>query len=234
MSRAKHWRVFVQNHGNGDPGKYLGHRPLVGERAAEAALLQFWKDLYRDTASQKHSAVRQNAQGQIPGVRAKRVDPPIKYLGADTATAIERIVSNFACGNGGRFAKSGMGHRGIEKFVQSPEALPGKDVLAGNAVEILLQEQQKACFALITRSKISGSTFRRSGAMALPIPVKHRLAKAGSCGNYRFVAARVGYALLQRQEVPGRKSVQAERSGNQIVQQHHIFLRKIQHRGKGG
>src|SRR5208283_4322409 len=140
MRRTKHRRIFVQNHGNRDAGKYLGHGSLVGEGAAEAAFLQLWKNLHRNTTSQKNSAVRQNAQGQIPCFRSERVDPPIEYIRADTAASIECVVRNLARGNRGRFAKSGMGHRRIEKFVQSPEALSGEDVLAGNAMKILFQE----------------------------------------------------------------------------------------------
>src|SRR4029077_13137985 len=125
-----------------------------------------------------------------------------------------------------------MGHGRIEEFMQSSEALPGKNVLAGNPVKTLLQEQQQARLALITRSKVRSSAFRRSGAMALPVPVKHRLAKPRSRGYYCFVASRVGDASIQRQEVVRRKSVQPERGRNKIIQQHHVLLRKIQRRRK--
>ena len=197
MRGAKYRSIFIKNNGDRYARKYFRHRSLVGERAAETTLFQFRQNFYRNSTRQKNPAICENTQGQVSCLRAKRVDPPIKYLNTDRTTSFESIVGNFARGNRGRFAKSGMDHLGIEKFVQFAEAFPGKDILAGNTGKILLKEQEKTNLALVPGSKIRCATFGRGGAMALAVPIEDGFTETGSRGNYGFISPRVRDALIQ-------------------------------------
>src|SRR5208283_2309149 len=127
-----------------------------------------------------------------------------------------------------------MTHSGIEELVQFAESAPGKNILAGNARKILLQEKKKASLPFVPRCEIRGATLRGSRTMALAVPIKDSFAEPGSRRDDGFVALRVRNALLQREEVAGRKFVQAARCSNKIVQEDNVLGGKIQGGSKRG
>jgi hypothetical protein len=232
MSRAKDRCIFVQDDRDGNAGKDFCHRPLIGKGLAEVTFFQLGKYLHSDASREENSPIRENAQRQVSSFCAKRIDPPIENLNTNRAAASESIAGDFTGRNRGRFAKSGMSFRGIEKLVQFAEAPPGKDIFAGYAGKVLLESQKETGFSLIAGSKIRRATLGGSRAMALAIPIEDCFTQAGSGRDYRLVTSRVGDALVQWQEITRREFVQAERCGDKIVQQDYVFDGKIHCRSK--
>src|SRR5260221_14374895 len=78
MGSAEQRSVFVKNHGDGNVGEQRSELAFVSEGPTERAFLQKRQDFYGNAAGEIDSAVGEDAQREIAGLRAKSGRPKIE------------------------------------------------------------------------------------------------------------------------------------------------------------
>ena len=115
---SKQRSIFVQNDGDRNIGKQRRKLAFVRKSLTEGAFSQQRQYFYRDAAGKIHTAVSQNAQRQISGLRAERIGPEIQRFDAGRAIAGERMVRDFLRRFCGRLAERIMAKIWVQKFVK--------------------------------------------------------------------------------------------------------------------
>src|SRR6266849_10758585 len=148
-------RIFIQNDIDRNALQYRGELGLVTERAEDRTILHLGQNLRSNPTRHIDPTDGHGAQCQIPSLRSVCFCPKIQSLNTHLARVFACIFADLRRGIAAGAVKRWMTNVRIQKFVDGTNTTAGKNVLATDLRQTLLQESEELDFPIRSRRKAS-------------------------------------------------------------------------------